>query len=376
MVSDASQSGCVVAYRDDRASDYAVAIVTGGSCGAGRDIARTLARRGFAVVLVYVRDQRAVEAAVEEILAANGTALAVRADVTDELDVERLLDETVAAFGGLDVVVHAGVRGSAIVNRLAARQLRHGGAIVDASSSEAITGVLADELRARDITVNGVAPGLEPPGAEHDIADLVAFLDRWRPSHPAARPGGWTGDPPGAMDQSSRDAPPDANRPTEVKMSSADVGSGTSTETTELSTIDMALEVVQIPVSDTDRAKDFYLSLGWRFDIDLVVGDLRTVQVTPPHSPASIQFGKGRTNAEPGSAQGMILVVSDIDAARADLMNRGVDVSVVEEQRPPGFDGPPGERSYFARASFSDPDGNTWVLQEITTRLPGRTWGD
>jgi predicted lactoylglutathione lyase len=157
---------------------------------------------------------------------------------------------------------------------------------------------------------------------------------------------------------------------------STHVGSGASAETQELSTIDMALEVMQLPVADTDRAKRFYLSLGWRFDIDLPVGDLRTVQITPPHSQCSIQFGRGRTNAEPGSAQGMILVVSDIDAARDDLISRGVDVSEVEEQRPPGIDAPEGERSYFARASFSDPDGNSWVLQEVTTRLPGRAWED
>jgi catechol 2,3-dioxygenase-like lactoylglutathione lyase family enzyme len=157
---------------------------------------------------------------------------------------------------------------------------------------------------------------------------------------------------------------------------STDVGSAGSADAAELSTIDMALEVVQIPVSDIDRAKDFYVSLGWRFDIDLVVGDSRTVQITPPHSACSIQFGKGRTTAEPGSAQGMILVVGDIDAARADLVNRGVDVSEVQEQRPPGFDAPEGERSYFARASFSDPDGNRWELQEITNRLPGREWED
>jgi catechol 2,3-dioxygenase-like lactoylglutathione lyase family enzyme len=155
---------------------------------------------------------------------------------------------------------------------------------------------------------------------------------------------------------------------------STDVGSAASAETQELSAIDMGLEVVQIPVSDTDRAKRFYLNLGWRFDIDLGVGDLRTVQITPPHSQCSIQFGKGRTTAEPGSAQGMILVVSDIDSARNDLIGRGVDVSEVQEQRPPGFDAPEGERSYFARASFSDPDGNSWELQEITTRLPGRPW--
>jgi len=144
---------------------------------------------------------------------------------------------------------------------------------------------------------------------------------------------------------------------------------------TEVSTIDMNLEVVVLPVSDVDRAKSFYESLGWRFDIDLVISDeARTVQMTPPHSGCSIQFGKGGTTAEPGSAQGMILVVSDIDAARADLVARGVDVSEVQERRPPGLDAP--GRSYFARASFSDPDGNTWVLQEVTNRLPGREWAD
>ena len=139
--------------------------------------------------------------------------------------------------------------------------------------------------------------------------------------------------------------------------------------------VDMNLEVVTLPVSDVDRAKSFYESLGWRLDIDLVVSDdVRTVQFTPPHSQCSIQVGKGRTTAEPGSAQAMILVVEDIDAAREDLISRGVDVSEVHEARPPGFDSP--GRSYFARASFSDPDGNGWELQEITTRLPGRAWED
>jgi catechol 2,3-dioxygenase-like lactoylglutathione lyase family enzyme len=167
-----------------------------------------------------------------------------------------------------------------------------------------------------------------------------------------------------------------APRPTEIKMASSDVSSGTSTETTELSTIDMALEVVQLPVSDVDRAKRFYQSLGWRFDIDLVVSDdFRNLQFTPPHSQCSIQFGKGVTTVEPGSAQGLILVVADIDAARDDLISRGVEVSDVEVQRPPGFEALEG-RSYFARASFSDPDGNGWVLQEITTRIPGREWED
>ena len=156
---------------------------------------------------------------------------------------------------------------------------------------------------------------------------------------------------------------------------STDVGAAGSTETPELSSIDMNLEVVTLPVSDVDRAKSFYASLGWRFDIDLAVSDdMRTVQFTPPHSQCSIQFGKGRSTAEPGSAQSMILVVDDIDAARDDLIGRGVDVSEVVEARPPDFDAP--GRSYFARATFSDPDGNGWELQEITTRLPGREWED
>ena len=121
-------------------------------------------------------------------------------------------------------------------------------------------------------------------------------------------------------------------------MSSTEAGSSASTGTAELSTIDMGLEVVTLPVSDVDRAKSFYQSLGWRIDIDLVVSDdFRNVQVTPPHSQCSIQFGKGRTTAEPGSAQGMILVVSDIDAARDDLVRRGVDVSEVVERKAPGL---------------------------------------
>jgi catechol 2,3-dioxygenase-like lactoylglutathione lyase family enzyme len=164
--------------------------------------------------------------------------------------------------------------------------------------------------------------------------------------------------------------------PTEVNMTSTDADSATSTETVKPSAIDMKLEVVVLPVADVDRAKRFYQSLGWRFDIDLVVSDeARTVQMTPPHSQCSIQFGKGGTTAEPGSGQGMILVVDDIDAARDDLVSRGVDVSEVYEARPPGFESQEG-RSYFAYASFSDPDGNGWLLQEVTTRLPGREWED
>ena len=170
----------MVARTSEPTCTDAVAIVTGGSWGSGRDIARGLASRGYAVVVVYLRDQRRADAAVEEILGANGTAVAVRADVADELDVERLFTETAAAFGGVDVVVHAAMRATSVVSQQAARQLSHGGAIVNVSSSEAITSVLADELRARDITVNGLAPGLEPLGADHDIAELLALLDRWR----------------------------------------------------------------------------------------------------------------------------------------------------------------------------------------------------
>ena len=157
-----------------------VAIVIGGSCAAGRAIARTLASRGYAVIVVYLRDQGLAEAAVEEILAANGTALAVRADVTDELDVVRVFAETATAFGGVDVVVHAALRGASVVDRQAARRLRHGGAIVNVSSSDPIAPDLAEALRARDITVNGLTPGLEAPGADHDTAELVALLERWR----------------------------------------------------------------------------------------------------------------------------------------------------------------------------------------------------
>ena len=158
-------------------------------------------------------------------------------------------------------------------------------------------------------------------------------------------------------------------------MAGTDVSGDATGQTQAALGVDMNLEVVTVPVSDVDRAKSFYESIGWRFDIDLVVSDdVRTVQFTPPHSPCSIQFGKGGTTAEPGSAQAMILTVRDIEAARDDLVGRGVDVSEVQVRRPPGFD--ESARSYFARASFSDPDGNRWQLQEITTRLPGREWED
>jgi catechol 2,3-dioxygenase-like lactoylglutathione lyase family enzyme len=158
-------------------------------------------------------------------------------------------------------------------------------------------------------------------------------------------------------------------------MSSTGPDSTAATKTFEPGTIDMGLEVVTIPVSDVDRAKSFYLSLGWRFDIDLVAGPgVRSVQITPTQSPCSIQFGTGLTSAEPGSLDRIYLVVKDLDAARADLIRRGVDVSDVAVGRPPGF--PEDARSYFATATFEDPDGNGWLLQEITERLPGREWED
>jgi catechol 2,3-dioxygenase-like lactoylglutathione lyase family enzyme len=159
-------------------------------------------------------------------------------------------------------------------------------------------------------------------------------------------------------------------------MSSTEAGTGNSMDTEELSSIDMGLEVVTLPVSDVDRAKRFYASLGWRLDADLVAGDeFRAVQFTPPHSHCSISFGKGLTEAEPGSADRLVLAVKDIEAAREDLVRRGIEVSEVFEQRPPGFESIEG-RSYFVFAAFSDPDGNGWLLQEITTRLPGREWED
>ena len=160
-------------------------------------------------------------------------------------------------------------------------------------------------------------------------------------------------------------------------MSSTQARSESSTDIPSVGIVDMKLEVVTLPVSDVDRAKRFYQDLGWRLDVDLVLSDdIRLVQMTPPRSPCSIHFGKGMTAMEPGSLERLYLAVDDIDAARDDLVSRGADVSEVEEQpKPPGFPDLPG-RSYFAYASFSDPDGNGWLLQEVTTRLPGREWED
>ncbi len=145
--------------------------------------------------------------------------------------------------------------------------------------------------------------------------------------------------------------------------------------------VDFKLEVVAIPVSDVERAKAFYEKLGWRLDADFVVGDsFRGLQFTPPGSPSSIHFGKGVTPAEPGSARGLFLIVSDIEAARADLISRGVTVSATFHtagpgQPPIGGRDPEG-RSYSSFATFSDPDGNSWLLQEVTTRFPGRVEAD
>lgn len=140
--------------------------------------------------------------------------------------------------------------------------------------------------------------------------------------------------------------------------------------------MDYRLEVVRVPVSDVDRAKDFYQGLGWRLDADFHFDDgRRTVQLTPPGSACSVQFGAGVTAIAPGSAQGLELVVDDIDTARGDLTRHGAQVSEVFHQNgAERISGPdPEHRSYHSLASFNDPDGNGWLLQEVTTRLSGRT---
>jgi catechol 2,3-dioxygenase-like lactoylglutathione lyase family enzyme len=140
-------------------------------------------------------------------------------------------------------------------------------------------------------------------------------------------------------------------------------------------TVDMKLEVIVIPVSDVERARRFYSRLGWRLDADFVVGDFRGIQFTPPGSLASIQFGTALTIAAAGPMQAVYLVVSDIEEARNELLDRGVKVSDVFHRMPgqaPQQGRDPERRSYASFATFSDPDGNTWLLQEVTTRLPGR----
>ena len=159
-------------------------------------------------------------------------------------------------------------------------------------------------------------------------------------------------------------------------MGSTQVGNERATRVPSVGMIDLKLEVVVIPVADVDRAKRFYASLGWRLDADFAFDNgFRVVQFTPLGSWCSVQFGTKITTAAPGSAQGLYLVVSDIDAARNELIAHGVDVSEAfhfdGEHRPvPGAD--PKMPSYGTYAQFSDLDGNRWVLQQVTTRLPGR----
>ena len=162
-------------------------------------------------------------------------------------------------------------------------------------------------------------------------------------------------------------------------MSAAAMPSKAPSDEARVGQVDMKLEVVTIPVSDVDRAKAFYETLGWRLDADFITPDDHAIQFTPPGSQGSVHFGTNLTTAAPGSAQ-VLLIVSDIQAARDELVRRGVEVSEVFHYA--GFNridasarlsGPAPERhSYGSWVSLSDPDGNTWLVQEITTRLPGR----
>jgi predicted enzyme related to lactoylglutathione lyase len=170
-------------------------------------------------------------------------------------------------------------------------------------------------------------------------------------------------------------------------MSTNEVRTNDATRDASVARVDMKLEVVVVPVSDVDRAKRFYQVLGWRLDADFAMGDdFRVVQFTPPGSGCSVILGRNVTPAAPGSAQGLYLIVSDIAAARKELLDRGVKISEVFHAggEYSGTDEPyllgrlrgsgpdPEHRSYRSFASFSDPDGNGWLFQEITTRLPGR----
>ncbi|HME03610.1 MAG TPA: VOC family protein [Solirubrobacteraceae bacterium] len=165
-------------------------------------------------------------------------------------------------------------------------------------------------------------------------------------------------------------------------MGSVDVTSEIAAGSPPVKAGEFKLEVVVLPVSDVGRAKDFYVSLGWRLDADIARGDdFRIVQLTPLGSGCSVQFGTNISSAAPGSAQSLYLIVADIEAARKDLVAHGVAVSEVFHEGAPGarfhdagrVGGPAPDRStYQSFATFSDPDGNGWLLQEITTRLPGR----
>jgi catechol 2,3-dioxygenase-like lactoylglutathione lyase family enzyme len=170
--------------------------------------------------------------------------------------------------------------------------------------------------------------------------------------------------------------PSERAKPMEVRMTRSQASVESQTAASGPPAVEMRFEVTTLPVADVDRAKEFYLRLGWRLDIDFKPSpDTRGVQFTPPGSPASIQFGEGTTTMSPGSLQGMILVVENIETARDELISRGADVSEIwhvelGQGQVPGID--PQRRSYFSRATFADPDGNSWQLQEITERLPGR----
>jgi len=161
-------------------------------------------------------------------------------------------------------------------------------------------------------------------------------------------------------------------------MTATDPSSDEATNGATAGKVELKLEVVVIPVADVDRAKEFYGRLGWRLDADFPFDNgFRVVQYTPPGSACSVQFGATLTSAAPGSGKGY-LVVSDLQATRRALAGAGIEVSEVFHLGPDGpVDGPdPEHRSYFSRATFSDPDGNVWLLQEITTRLPGRVEAD
>src|SRR5580698_8707414 len=168
-------------------------------------------------------------------------------------------------------------------------------------------------------------------------------------------------------------------------MSTTEASSNDASGTASVRNVDMNLEVVLIPVSDVDRAKEFYRSLGWRLDADVAAGDdFRLIQFTPPGAGCSVQFGTNITSAAAGSARGLYLIVSGIEAARDELAGRGANVSEVFHAGSPGAQfqpdgasgrvrGPaPDHATYSSFATFNDPDGNVWLLQEVTTRLAGR----
>jgi hypothetical protein len=251
----------VVTHLNEAWHGERVVIVTGGSRGTGRDFARALAGAGYAVVIGYAHGQRDADATVEEILAGGGAAVGIRADVADELDVERLFLETREEFGGVELVVEAPGWLSELVQREAVRHVRAPGATVSFA-------------------------GRGQAGLPADIVALALWLTA------RGRAGG-----------------------------------------------ESPVEVVALPVSDADRAKRFYQDLGWRLDAEETAGEsFRVVQLTPPGWHASVVFGVGVSPAVPGSADGLRLPVA-------------------------------GEAS---GASFSDPDGNTWLLEGLKTRLPGR----